>query len=235
MAISEVSGEAIVPRIYCGAAVTIRRSSTRSSSRRGRCRWPGLRRSAASGATACRGTSTAPMLFIMHQAIDCISPLLDRRSSKTPAPPTGVFSLRGAYPSATARRAPTVGRRADRPHRGRRASRRALHRRGARACAGAIRRVSAGSPPRPGRAGHNRHAACSGSGGRPRRSNSIMVLRARRGGAGSKYLTLRGGVRRAIPFLLVRSAGAGRKVPLFYASKTVRRACLLPRKQGRRR
>ena len=35
--------------------------------------------------------------------------------------------------------------------------------------------------------------------------DSMMVLRARRGGTGSKYLTLRGGVRRAIPFLLVRS------------------------------
>jgi hypothetical protein len=34
------------------------------------------------------------------------------------------------------------------------------------------------------------------------------VLRARRGGTGSKYVTLRGGVRRAIPFLLVRNYGA---------------------------
>jgi hypothetical protein len=34
----------------------------------------------------------------------------------------------------------------------------------------------------------------------------MMVLRARRGGTGSKYVTLRGGVRRAIPFLLVREA-----------------------------
>src|SRR5712671_3597385 len=45
--------------------------------------------------------------------------------------------------------------------------------------------------------------------------DSMMVLRARRGGTGSKYVTLRGGVRRAIPFLLVRSGGAqGRQ---FYA------------------
>jgi hypothetical protein len=35
--------------------------------------------------------------------------------------------------------------------------------------------------------------------------DSMMMLRARRGGTGSKYVTLRGGVRRAIPFLLVRS------------------------------
>ena len=35
--------------------------------------------------------------------------LLGRQTSKTPAPPpAGVFSLIGAYPSATARRAPTV-------------------------------------------------------------------------------------------------------------------------------
>jgi hypothetical protein len=31
------------------------------------------------------------------------------RSPENPGPPAGVFSLRGAYPSATARRAPTVG------------------------------------------------------------------------------------------------------------------------------
>ena len=31
----------------------------------------------------------------------------------------------------------------------------------------------------------------------------MMVLRARRGGTFSKYVTLRGGLRRAIPFLLV--------------------------------
>src|SRR5580693_2613070 len=45
-------------------------------------------------------------------------------------------------------------------------------------------------------------------------TDSMMVLRARRGGTGSKYVTLRGGLRRAIPFLLVRS-GCG-------ADKTVR-------------
>ena len=39
-----------------------------------------------------------------------------------------------------------------------------------------------------------------------------MVLRARRGGTGSKYVTLRGGVRRAIPFLLVRSGGCATAV-----------------------
>ena len=94
------------------------------------------------------------------------------------------------------------GRPADRRHFGPRASPQAPHRRGARACAGAIRRVPAGSPRRA-RARHNRSASCSGSGGRPRRSNSMTVFRARRGGTGSKYVTLRGGLRRAIPFLLV--------------------------------
>jgi hypothetical protein len=39
--------------------------------------------------------------------------------------------------------------------------------------------------------------------------DSMMVLRSRRGGTGSKYETLRGGVRRAIPFL-VRSGGCAR-------------------------
>jgi hypothetical protein len=33
--------------------------------------------------------------------------------------------------------------------------------------------------------------------------DSMIVLRARRGGTGSKYATLRGGLRRVIPFLLV--------------------------------
>ena len=95
-------------------------------------------------------------------------------------------------------------RRADRPHCGQRASPQAPLRRGARAYAGAIRRVPAGSPRRD-RAGRNRRASCSGSGGRPRTSTSMTVLRARRGGTGSKYVTFRGGLRRAIPFLLVRS------------------------------
>jgi hypothetical protein len=49
--------------------------------------------------------------------------------------------------------------------------------------------------------------------------DSMMVLRARRGGTGSTYVTLRGGLRRAIPVLLVRSGG----VPQFYADK---RPCL---------
>src|SRR3979490_3271818 len=38
----------------------------------------------------------------------------------------------------------------------------------------------------------------------------MMVLRARRGATGSKYVTLRGGRRRALPFLLVRSGGCAR-------------------------
>jgi hypothetical protein len=35
----------------------------------------------------------------------------------------------------------------------------------------------------------------------------MMVLRASRGGTGAKYVTLRGGLRRVIPFLLVRPGG----------------------------
>jgi hypothetical protein len=50
----------------------------------------------------------APALLARYQAIDRISPLLDRRSSKTPASPAGVFSLTGTYRSPTARRAPIV-------------------------------------------------------------------------------------------------------------------------------
>jgi hypothetical protein len=50
----------------------------------------------------------------------------------------------------------------------------------------------------------------------------MMVLRARRGGTGSKYVTLRGGRVRAIPFLLV-SGQVGARGPLFYADK---RSCL---------
>jgi hypothetical protein len=48
-----------------------------------------------------------------------------------------------------------------------------------------------------------------------------LVLRASRGGTGSKYVTLRGGVRRAMPFLLVRS-GCGAQGPQYsMRTKTV--------------
>jgi hypothetical protein len=50
----------------------------------------------------------------------------------------------------------------------------------------------------------------------------MMVLGARRGGTGSKHVTLRGGLRRPTPFLLVRSAvskgplsGAGPNCPAY--------------------
>jgi hypothetical protein len=46
----------------------------------------------------------------------------------------------------------------------------------------------------------------------------------RRGGTGSKYVTLRGGSRRATPFLLVRS-GCGARGPQFYAGKPAYRSC----------
>ena len=119
-------------------------------------------------------------------------------------------------------------RRADRPHCGRRASRQAPRHRGIPACAGAIRRVPAGSPRR-GRVGRNRCASCSGRGGRPRTSNSMMVLRARRGGTGSKYVTLRGGLRRAISV-------PPRSVKVWCApilcGQTVLPACVLPSEMG---
>src|ERR1700732_3210333 len=47
--------------------------------------------------------------------------------------------------------------------------------------------------------------------------DSMIVLRARRGGTGSKKETLGGGRRRVIPVLLVRSGGA--QDPLFYADQ----------------
>jgi hypothetical protein len=48
--------------------------------------------------------------------------------------------------------------------------------------------------------------------------DSMIVLRARRGGTASIYVTLRGGRRRGIPFLLVR-LGRGARDPLLYAEK----------------
>src|SRR5258708_26540463 len=53
--------------------------------------------------------------------------------------------------------------------------------------------------------------------------DSMMVLRARRGGTGSKYVTLRGGLRRAIPFLLVRSGGCTRSS--IVCGQTTKRSC----------
>jgi hypothetical protein len=52
---------------------------------------------------------------------------------------------------------------------------------------------------------------------------SMMVLGARRGRTGSKSVTFRGGLRRAIPFVLVKSA-CGARGPLFYADK---RSCCI--------
>ena len=48
----------------------------------------------------------APALLASYQAIDRMFPLLDCRKPRSPPP--GFFSLMEAYPSATARRAPTV-------------------------------------------------------------------------------------------------------------------------------
>ena len=56
-------------------------------------------------------------------------------------------------------------------------------------------------------------------------------LRARRGRTGSKYVTFRGGLRRAIPFLLVGS-GVGRNRNSIW-DKTVLPACVLRRQAGR--
>src|ERR1700730_1482971 len=54
--------------------------------------------------------------------------------------------------------------------------------------------------------------------------DSMMVLRARRGGTGSKYVTWRGGRRRALPLLLVRSGGCARSSIL--RGQTAKRSCL---------
>src|ERR1700730_18733957 len=53
--------------------------------------------------------------------------------------------------------------------------------------------------------------------------DSMTVLRARRGRTGSKYVTLRGGRRRSIPFLLVRSGGCARSSIL--REQTTERSC----------
>src|SRR3984893_5934682 len=53
---------------------------------------------------------------------------------------------------------------------------------------------------------------------------SMIVLRARDGGTGSRDVTLRGGVRRVIPFLLVRSGGCARSSIL--CGQTAKRSCL---------
>jgi hypothetical protein len=84
-------------------------------------------------------------------------------------------------------------------------------RRGARACAGAIRPgagriVAPGSScPRSTRIVQRKRRPTS-------KVESMTVLRARRGGTSWKWATLRGGVRRAIPFLLVGS-GCGARGP----------------------
>ena len=90
-------------------------------------------------------------------------------------------------------------------------------RRGARAYVGAIRRgigritAPGSSWPQSTRSVQRKRRPTSNV-------DSMMVLRARRGATGSKYVTLRGGLRRAIPFLLVRS-GCGAQGPQFYAGK----------------
>jgi hypothetical protein len=112
-------------------------------------------------------------------------------------------------------------------------------RRGARACAGANRRAPAGVSPRRVGAGHVRRASWSRSGGRRPTSTRMMVVGARRGGTGSKYVTFRGGLRRAIPFLLVGS-GACIKNPRSMWDETVLPAWVLraesgfPLQQGRK-
>ncbi len=52
-------------------------------------------------------------------------------------------------------------------------------------------------------------------------SNSMIVLRASRGATGSKYVTFRGGMRRAIPFLLVAFAAVRRTVPSMWGENVL--------------
>jgi hypothetical protein len=59
-----------------------------------------------------------------------------------------------------------------------------------------------------------------------------MVLRARRGGTGSKYVFLRGRLRRAIPFLLVGS-GAGQDVLNLYGTERFGRHAYCLAKNGK--
>jgi hypothetical protein len=61
----------------------------------------------------------------------------------------------------------------------------------------------------------------------------MMVLRARRGATGSKYVTVRGGLRRAIPFLLVRSGCGAQGCPILCEQngKTILIADLCPAKE----
>jgi hypothetical protein len=123
------------------------------------------------------------------------------------------------------RRRPRVARqlsvrRAGRPHCGRRASRQAPRRRGARAYVGAIRRGSAGitapgsSWPQSTRSVQRKRRPTSNV-------DSMIVLRARRGAAGSKYVTLRGGLRRAF-----RSSSFGQGTVRLNSMRTNGPACL---------
>jgi hypothetical protein len=120
-------------------------------------------------------------------------------------------------------------RRADRPHCGRRASRPALF-------------VEALGHTRLPFAGHRSDhragielAAIDALVQRKRRPtsnvDSMTVLRARRGGTGSmNQVTLRGRLRLAIPFLLVRSGWCAKLYPMW--DETVRPACVLPLEKG---
>jgi hypothetical protein len=95
------------------------------------------------------------------------NPGLPRRGFLSPSPPPALAVVFMRRRPRGARR--LSGRRADSPHCARRASPPAPLHQGARAYAGPIHRLPAGSPRR-GPAGRNRLASCSGSGGRPRTS-----------------------------------------------------------------
>jgi hypothetical protein len=119
------------------------------------------------------------------------------------------------------------GRRADRPRCVPPASPQALLRRGARACADAIRRVPAGSPRR-GRVRQQSTRIVQRKRRPTSNVDSMMVLRVRRGGTGSKYVTPWGGVRRAAIRQLYMGGPAGRaycadrleKFPLVQTGRT---------------
>ncbi len=115
---------------------------------------------------------------------------------RNPGSPTGVFFFGLSIHRRRRGGCRPLGRRADRSRRAPRASPPAPPHRGARACAGAIRRGPAGSPCRDRPAAIDAHRAAEAAADFEGGLNHGVA-----GGAiGSKYLTFRGGVRRIIPY-----------------------------------
>jgi hypothetical protein len=115
-------------------------------------------------------------------------------------------------------------RRADRPHCSQPASPQAPFRRGARAYPGAIRRLPAGPPRRRRAATIDAYRAAEAPADLERRLDDGVAREARRDRF--EICDLRGGLWRAVPFLLVGQVGA--QGPRFYADKTVLHTWVLP-------